>query len=151
MITARTTPFSSLLVAALASVCALCASACATGDLFAGRVDVAGANYDAQECVENALRSTPDPRDVRDAAPAFASACEAGEAPSCSVLGVMYELGRGFPVNAHRALALYDTACSAHNLRACANRESLLLKDGTAHEPAREGVRIARSERGSGG
>ncbi|MGO9711557.1 MAG: hypothetical protein ACLQBL_22020, partial [Polyangiaceae bacterium] len=74
-----------------------------------------------------------------------------GQAPPRSHLRVIYELGRRGPVAAHRALALSDTACSAHNLRACANRESLLLKDGTAHEPAREGVRIARSERGSGG
>jgi TPR repeat protein len=149
MFAARTVSFPSLLVAALVSVCA---SACATGELFTSRVDVAGVKYDPQECVENALRNAPNPGDVRDAAPAFASACEAGEASSCSVLGVMYELGRGFPIDTPRAMELYDAACDAHNPRACANRDRLLLRDGTdAREPALVGQRVARSERGSGG
>jgi TPR repeat protein len=149
MIAARTTSFPTLLVATLVSVCA---SACATGELFTSPVDVAGVKYDAQECVENALRNAPDPSDVRDAVSAFTSACEAGEAPACSVLGVMYEVGRGFPLDTPRALALYGAACDAHNPRACANRDRLLLTHGTApREPARVGQRVARGERGSGG
>jgi TPR repeat protein len=147
---AHRTPFSSILIAGLVS---LCASACATGDLLDRRVDVAGVDYDSQTCVENALRNGPDPRDVRDAATAFAGACGAGEAASCSVLGVMYELGTGFPANGARALELYEAACGAHNVRACANRDRFLL---TARAAARDpGARVsdlhATSERGNGG
>jgi TPR repeat protein len=127
MITIPTAHSVSLFIAGVAS---LLASACATGDLLSNRVDVAGVKYDAQECVENALRNRPEPAAVTAATVAFASACQEGEVASCSVLGVMYELGRGFPANKPRALALYGAACEAHNLRACGNLGDLMLSDG---------------------
>jgi len=130
-----TTTTASLLIAGIAS---LFASACATGDLFPRNVDPTGAGYDSQACVENALRRQPDAAEVLDAAPVLSAACQEGEAASCSVLGVMYELGRGFPVNAPRALALYGAACEAQNLRACGNLGDLLLEDPSSErEPAR--------------
>jgi len=112
----------------IAGVLSLFATACATGDLLANRVDVAGVKYDAQECVENALRNRPDPEAVSDAAVAFARACREGEAASCSVLGVMYELGRGFPRNTPYARTLYRSACQQQNQRACENLGELLLQ-----------------------
>jgi len=133
MTTTRRTRFASALFAGFV---ALSASACATGDLLSNRSEVGGAKYDAQECVEHALRNGPEADTVREAAVAFASACSDGEVASCSVLGVMYEVGQGFPVSTARALALYGAACDAHNQRACENRSSLLARDETAtHEP----------------
>jgi TPR repeat protein len=120
-----TTHSVSLLIAGIVS---LFATSCATGDLLSNRVDVAGVKYDAQECVENALRNRPDPAAVSDAAVAFARACQEGEAASCSVLGVMYELGRGFPMNTPYARTLYRGACEAQNLRACENLSELRLR-----------------------
>jgi TPR repeat protein len=117
-----------VLAAGLASIFA---SGCVTGDLLSVRVDAAG-RYDPQECVENALRSGPDPHALREAAVAFASACDGGEAASCSALGVMYELGRGLPMSTSRALSLYETACEAHNLRACGNRDRLVGRSSMA-------------------
>ena len=148
MITARAIRFASLLVAGSMS---LLTSACATGDLLTNQVDVAGVKYEAQECVEHALRNQPEPETVREAAVAFTSACREGEVASCSVLGVMYELGRGFPVSTPRALALYSAACEAHNARACGNRDRLLLRDGSgAREPARVSELLAKDTHGSG-
>jgi TPR repeat protein len=141
--------FASALVAGLVS---LAVSGCATGDLLSYRSEVAGVKYDAQECVEHALRNQPEEDTVREAAVAFAGACREGEAASCSALGVMYELGRGFPVSTPHALALYGAACEAHNLRACENRDSLLLRDPTAtRDPARANQKLAQRGPGSGG
>ena len=126
MTTKPTAPPLSLFVAGVVS---LLASACATGDLLSNRVEVGGVTYDAQECVENALRNRPDPVAVSEATVAFARACQDGEAASCSVLGVMYELGRGFAVDTIRARELYGAACETHNVRACGNLGELLLGD----------------------
>jgi TPR repeat protein len=115
-----------------AGLLSLLASACATGDLLTNRGEPGGVPYDAQECVEHALRSEPDPATVRDAVVAFTGACQAGEAASCSALGVMYELGRGVPASVPRALSLYGSACEAHNLRACANLRSLAQSEASA-------------------
>ncbi len=127
MTTARVTRFASLVVAASMP---WLTSACATGDLLRNQVEVAGVKYEAQECVEHALRNQPEPETVREAAVAFTSACTKGEVASCSVLGVMYELGAGFPASTPRALALYGAACEAHNVRACENRDRLLRFGG---------------------
>jgi TPR repeat protein len=128
----------------IAGVVSLLTSACATGDLLSNRVDVAGVRYDAQECVENALRNRPDPAATSDAAVAFARACQEGEAASCSVLGVMYELGRGFAVDTLHARALYGGACETHNLRACGNLGELLLSDGSRARESGRAVSLLR-------
>jgi TPR repeat protein len=122
----------------LAGIVSLLASACGTSDLLRNHVESPEGKYEAQDCVENALRNQPDPEAVREAALAFTTACRGGEAASCSVLGVMYELGRGVPLSASRALALYERACDAHNPRACGNLGDLLLSDRAGvRDPAR--------------
>ena len=72
MAIARVTQFASLLVA---GSIALLTSACATGDLLTNQVEVAGVRYEAQECVEHALRNQPEAETVREAATAFTTAC----------------------------------------------------------------------------
>jgi TPR repeat protein len=135
----------------IVGVVSLLASACATGNLLSNRVDVAGVKYDAQECVENALRNRPDPAAVSDAAVAFAHACQEGEAASCSVLGVMYELGRGFPVDMPYARALYHSACEAQNLRACGNLGELLLREGSRARESGRAISLLRTSCDGGG
>ena len=105
------------------------ASGCGMSDLLINDPRVDSTTYDPQVCVENALRNHPSPADMRDAAPAFAGACNGGEAASCSVLGVMYELGWNVPADISRARSLYATACDAHNLRGCENLRNLPLAD----------------------
>jgi TPR repeat protein len=108
---------------------------CGSADLFPPAFEAGGMRYDAQTCVEHALRNAPDPEGVREATVAFADACNGGEAAACSALGVMYELGRGVAVDERRARQLYGIACDAHNARACANLAALLSTDTKgAHE-----------------
>lgn len=145
-----TTPTTHSVSLFLVGVVSLFASACATSDLLSNRVDVAGVKYDAQECVEDALRNRPDPAAVSDAAVAFARACQEGEAAACSVLGVMYELGRGFPVNAPYARTLYGGACETQNLRACGNLGELLLRDGSRARESGRAVSLLRMSCGGG-
>jgi len=77
--------------------------------------------YDQQACAERALRRTPDRYTLADAVRAFKIDCHEGGAEACSALGVMNELGVGVPLNAARAVALYDRACKVGNTRGCAN------------------------------
>jgi|HubBroStandDraft_2_1064218.scaffolds.fasta_scaffold1044749_1 TPR repeat protein len=102
------------LLAALASLPA------SLGCGFAG-----GAPYDAQACAENALRNHPDPEILRGAAEQLWTFCQTGDAPSCSTLGVMYELGQGVRPDRARAARLYERACSDGNARACDNLSGL--------------------------
>src|ERR1700679_2900667 len=72
----------------LAASAALSALGCARGE---GRpVQVGVLSYDAQDAVEHALRHHPDPEAMREAMVTFSKACAAGEAASCSAVGVMY-------------------------------------------------------------
>lgn len=133
-----------------AAVATLFASACASPGLLANRVDVAGQSYDAQECVENALRHRPDPDLLRDAETTFNRSCLAGEAGACSVLGVMYETGMGVGTDRDRAASFYESACQAHNMRACGNLGALMLQDRSgANEPWRAVV-LLRTACGGG-
>jgi TPR repeat protein len=118
-------------VVLFAAIGAMSALGCVQGEVFANRVQVGGLSYDAQESVEHALRHRPDPQVMREAMVAFSKACDAGEFASCSVVGVMYELGLNFPVDAHRARDLYGVACAAHNARACENLSELMAADPT--------------------
>jgi TPR repeat protein len=110
---------------------------CLGAALFAGCGAGADAGFitDPQGCAENALRRRGDPAILPDAAAALARDCDMGDAPSCSIAGVMYELGRGAPRDLGRARSLYGRACHVGNARACANLAELLLVD--QHAPAR--------------
>jgi len=87
-----------------------------------------GSEYDSQACVEDALlRGTPDPALAKSAALEFARACEAGDAASCSAVGVMTESGRGVAPDERLAARYYDRACSSGNARGCVHLASLEL------------------------
>jgi TPR repeat protein len=125
---------------ALAGLVAL-ATGC-TSELFANPVEADGASYDAQACVENALRRSPDAESVRLAAVAFTESCRDGESAACSALGVMYELGLRFSADTNRAHDLYASACEAHNHRACSNLGGLLSREAKG-SPARSNDGVA--------
>ena len=74
-----------------------------------------------QRCLECALRRSANPLEVAEAYAYFSEGCEAGDARSCSVLGVMVEQGRGVPADSSRALRLYRFACAGGNTDACVN------------------------------
>jgi TPR repeat protein len=115
----------------LGACAALFAGGCAQEGLFTNRVEVGGLSYNAQDCVEHALRNHPDTETVREARTAFSDACKNGEAAACSAVGVMYEVGVGVPMDTRRARELYGTACEAHNARACENLAGLMAADTT--------------------
>jgi TPR repeat protein len=139
--------FTSLFIAAIFG---LGASACASAELLQNTVEVAGQRYDAQECVENALRNQPDPTLLRDAEATFTRACNAGEAGSCSVLGVMHEVGAGVTPDRDRAVAFYEGACQAHNLRACSNLGDLMLRDASVTRQPWRALTLLRTACGGG-
>ena len=74
-----------------------------------------------QRCLECALRAHADPADVQQAVGYFSRGCEEGDSRSCSILGVMYENGRGVPRDRSQALALYRYACMHGNDESCVN------------------------------
>ena len=126
------------------ALCCLAASACGGNGLFARPVEAGGGSYDARTCVENALRRSPDPSILADALARFSEACTAREAAACSALGVMFELGRGTPVDRERARSLYTEACTAREPHGCANLGELLITEGRA-ERARGLVLLRRA------
>jgi uncharacterized protein len=83
-----------------------------------------------QDCVEGSLRRAPDPGVLPEAATEFDAACSDGQAAACSVLGVMYQLGRGVDRDDERAHALFAGACAAGNAGGCVNLGSMLVADG---------------------
>jgi uncharacterized protein len=92
-----------------------------------------------QRCVECALRAGAGDADLGRAAARFEQACDTGDARSCSVLGVMYEEGKGVAADPARAERLYERACARGNARACTNLGRLL--DGPRHD--RDGAAVA--------
>jgi TPR repeat protein len=74
-----------------------------------------------QHCLECALRRTADPTGVPQAVRYFGEGCRDGDARSCSVLGVMYERGRGVVADRDQALTLYGRACRGGNPEGCVN------------------------------
>src|SRR5579859_2854818 len=105
-------------VPVIASSClALSASGCAESGM---RRSTTG--FDAQTCVEQALRRNPDPETLETARVTFETECGKGVPAACSMLGVMNEIGVGLPVNPRRAIALYDLACRTGNEQACTNQ-----------------------------
>ena len=96
---------------------------------------------DRQYCLECALRRTPHSLDDRDAAAQFREGCEAGDAASCSVLGVMVEQGRSGPPDPRAAAHLYQRACVAGNAWGCVNL-GRALESGATGNLDREGARL---------
>jgi uncharacterized protein len=112
-------------LSALARLTALLLAACAPAASPAP-----AASFDAQACAEEALRRSPDPAVVKDAAARLSRQCEGpGEASACSVFGVLLELGLGIDADHARARKLYRFACESGNRRACGNLGALLLAD----------------------
>ena len=80
-----------------------------------------GLQKPAQRCVECALKKHDNTTDMVAAARRFGRLCDQGDAASCSVLGVMFEHGRGVQSDVLMARRLYRKACSNGNSRACVN------------------------------
>jgi TPR repeat protein len=87
-------------------------------------------SFDPQACAEDALRRSPEPAIVKDAAAHFSRRCEgSGDVSACSLFGVLLELGLGVRADRARARTLYRFACESGNPRACGNLGELLLAD----------------------
>jgi TPR repeat protein len=91
----------------------------------------ARAQYDAQACVERALRHGVDAATSEMARAEFKEECSKGDAVACSQLGVMYEKGLAVPASAERARDLYSYACDQGNTSACVNYAKLLAAGHT--------------------
>ncbi|MBW2456220.1 MAG: sel1 repeat family protein [Deltaproteobacteria bacterium] len=79
-----------------------------------------------QGCVECSLRRHEPGATPPDAVARFETDCGAGDPASCSVLGVMYEVGRGVPQDRKRAKSLFQEACQHGNPTGCVNLGRLL-------------------------
>lgn len=115
-------------LAALAGSSALLACACAPG---AAGTTAAGPAFDAQACAEDALRRSPDAAHLANVAFGLSRWCAMGDAASCSMLGVMHELGLGVRRRRDHAWSLYRRACDAGNARACQNLYELVRSSVT--------------------
>jgi uncharacterized protein len=113
----------------LIPVLALVGGGCAESSLSANQ----------QACMECAIRAHSDPEAARMAARDLARQCEAGAHRSCSVLGVMYEHGRGVARRPDHAERLYRAACVGGNTTGCVNL-GRLLQEGTAGRVDPEGA-----------
>jgi TPR repeat protein len=134
----NTTLLSLATVAALATATAACAP-----DIGAAGLVAPGGAYDQQACVETALRRGPDPEAARDALAEMTQGCALGDSASCSMLGVIYELGRGVRPDTRYARDLYRKACGKGNARACGNLGELELKEGGAPDSAKSLLRTS--------
>ncbi len=105
---------------------------CAPRLFETSRFEFATGEYDSQGCVEDALRRHPDTALTARAASELEPACAAGEAASCSALGVLAETGQGVPRDLDRAARLYSSACADDNKRACVNLSRLQLSGKVA-------------------
>jgi hypothetical protein len=83
--------------------------------------------YDAQACVEDAITKGTKQELARGAAKEFELACNAGDAASCSALGLLTETGQARERDYKLAARLYDRACSGGNARGCVHLASLEL------------------------
>jgi len=83
-------------------------------------------------CVGPIERDLPDGANAD--AVADARACDRGDVPACSNLGVRFEAGDGVPIDVDRAEALYRRACDEGGELACANLAALLPERGGSAE-----------------
>lgn len=111
----------------LISVSLITLSGCAPRLFEKSHFEFSTEEYDSQGCVEDALRRHPDTALTAAAASDLEPACAAGEAASCSALGVLAETGQGVPRDLARAARLYASACGDGNARACVNLSRLQL------------------------
>jgi len=94
--------------------------------LFLAACTPAALSAERQECIECALRAHRAPEAAAAIAGRLTRECEAGEAGSCSILGVMYERGTGRMHRPDTAAHLYRLACRGGNLRSCVHLGRLL-------------------------
>lgn len=92
-----------------------------------------------QACIECALREHDSPETLPDAEAKFTRWCAEGDARSCSVLGVMFENGRGVVADPGKAARLYGRACRGGNAPACVSL-GRMMEAGTAARPDPEGA-----------
>ncbi|MSP26247.1 MAG: sel1 repeat family protein [Myxococcales bacterium] len=85
------------------------------------RLGEAAGSFDAQACVENALRGEPDPLTLPLAFKEFTDQCDRRLMSGCSTLGVMYERGLATRRDPLKAAQLYHEACIVQNVSGCAN------------------------------
>lgn len=91
----------------------------------------------------DAYYSPSSPSTDRDAFELFKRACDAGYAPSCNGLGVLYAEGRGIGKDVVRAAQLYRVACAADGSTGCQHLAEALsqgvgvVKDQRAAQRAR--------------
>jgi TPR repeat protein len=91
---------------------------------------------DDQACAERALRGSAHPELLPEARARLATACRQGEASECSILGVMYELGRGAVQDPNFAASLYERSCRLGSARGCVNLGALSLVGGPVPKSA---------------
>lgn len=65
-------------------------------------------------------------KDLQKAGELYTKACDHGDAPACSGLGALHELGAGVGRDRTRALALYEKACAAQDGLGCAYKSFML-------------------------
>jgi hypothetical protein len=111
----------------LSALVVLAASGCSS---FAGVDLAAPIDRSKQRCIECALRAHTDPESLPAALARFRDGCDGGDARSCSVLGVMYETGRGAARDLTEAKRLFGFACREGNGRACNSLGSLSEAEG---------------------
>jgi TPR repeat protein len=76
----------------------------------------------------------------------FRKACDAGVAPACNNLGLMYDLGNGLVRDRATGLAYLQRACDGGELRACANLGSrYFLGDGAPLDPPKGRALLAQA------
>ncbi len=92
----------------------------------------APAKLDKQVCIECALRSDATTDTLPNAEARFRRGCDDGDLASCSVLGVMYEKGRGVPQDRGRAAQLFGHACRNGNPRACVSLGRMMESGASA-------------------
>ncbi|HTJ82946.1 MAG TPA: tetratricopeptide repeat protein [Polyangiaceae bacterium] len=88
--------------------------------------DPATPGYDAQGCVEEALRRSDDRELAQEASNKFRAACETGDAAACSALGVIAETGLVAAPDRAAAQRLFRRACDGGNPRGCVNLGKLV-------------------------
>jgi hypothetical protein len=73
-------------------------------------------------------------------------ACTGGDKASCADLGFVYRFGKGVARDGKRAAVLFEEACSANVLAACAHLGAQLAQRRGGPPRARSWARIAREE-----
>jgi uncharacterized protein len=78
-------------------------------------------NAAKQQCVECGLRVQTDGDLSPEALRVFTRSCRLGDAAACSVVGVIFEGGRGVTKDIKGAARFYAAACRSGNARGCVN------------------------------